>query len=276
MLSIITPSFGQLDWLKLASASVADQAGVEVEHIIQDAGSEGVEEFQSKFATGKTRFFVEKDEGMYDAINRGLKKARGQICAYLNCDEQYLPGTLKTVTGFFARHDDVDVVFGDMILVNDRGIPISYRRSILPTRSHIRFSHLNTATCSTFFRRRLLDRGFYFDPQWKTIGDAVWIERLLTEGIKMATIPKPLATFTMTGQNLGSSGISEAEVARWKGSNYSGKWVTRTGVILLHRLQKALAGAYRRRHVEVDIFTAESPTQRRHFAEDNVGFSWPT
>src|SRR5205807_8647188 len=78
MFSIITPSFQQLDWLRLALASVADQEGVEVEHIIQDAGSEGVQEIFRNSAEVSVhsrgynaKLFVEKDAGMYDAINRG-------------------------------------------------------------------------------------------------------------------------------------------------------------------------------------------------------------
>src|SRR4051794_32239348 len=117
MLSIITPSFRQLDWLRLAVASVADQSGVEAEHIIQDAGTEGIETLRASINTENIRLFVEKDAGMYEAVNRGLKKARGNICAYLNCDEQYLPGSLAKVANFFSTHPAVDVLFGDIILV---------------------------------------------------------------------------------------------------------------------------------------------------------------
>ena len=109
--SIITPSFRQLDWLKLCAASIADQAGVRVEHIVQDAGT-GPE--LEAWAAGQQTLtlHVEKDRGMYDAVNRGLRRATGQILAYLNCDEQYLPGTLAAVADYFSRHPEVDVVFG--------------------------------------------------------------------------------------------------------------------------------------------------------------------
>src|SRR5690348_16281526 len=93
--SIITPSFRNSDWLKLCIASVADQ-GVTAEHIVQDAGSDdGTQEWLLKDA--RVRAFAEKDGGMYDAVNRGLRRATGEILAYLNCDEQYLPGALSTV-----------------------------------------------------------------------------------------------------------------------------------------------------------------------------------
>ena len=53
---------------------------------------------------------------MYDAINRGFAKASGDILAWLNCDEQYLPGALAKVADHFARHPRTDILFGDIIL----------------------------------------------------------------------------------------------------------------------------------------------------------------
>jgi len=213
---------------------------------------------------------------MYDAINRGLRRARGEICGYLNCDEQYLPGTLAKVTEFFAAHPEVEVLFGDLVVVDAKGQPISYRRTILPTTRHIRHSHLNTTTCATFFRRELLNRGFYFDPNWKTIGDAVWVDNLLKQGVKMATLPEPLAIFTITGKNLGDTPTSRAEVQRWKGGSNAGAKFQTKAVVLWHRIRKAAAGAYRRRRVEIDVFTLLSPEKRQHVVGSNVGFHWPS
>ena len=111
--SIITPSFRQLDWLKLCAASIADQAGVRVEHLVQDAGSgetmlAWAAEWKRKCETEDGRFSfqlaMEKDDGMYDAVNRGLRRASGELLAYLNCDEQYLPGALATVADYFAKN----------------------------------------------------------------------------------------------------------------------------------------------------------------------------
>src|SRR5947207_3288616 len=100
--SIITPSFNPAPWLPLCIASVADQA-VDVEHIVQDAGStDGTLEWLRN--DGRVKAFVERDGGMYDALNRGLRRAQGDILAYLNCDEQYLPGCLQRVDAFFRDH----------------------------------------------------------------------------------------------------------------------------------------------------------------------------
>ena len=108
--TIITPSFGQLDHLACCIASVADQEGVEVEHIVQDGGTKGFADFAKQMAqqwpnrNGYKRIMVsEQDGGMYDAINRGLKRAKGKVCAYLNCDEQYLPGVLSMILASFQK-----------------------------------------------------------------------------------------------------------------------------------------------------------------------------
>ena len=273
-ISVVTPSFNQIVWLKLCAASIADQAGAEVEHIIQDAGTGGDLEVWAA-SQPNLRLFVEPDAGMYDAINRGLRRATGEICAYLNCDEQYLPGALGRVAKFFTSHPEVDVLFGDVILVDQQGTPLSYRRTVLPVRSHVRLAHLNTSTCATFFRRELLDRGFYFDTQWKAIGDAVWMERLLNGKIAMATIREPLAAFTFTGKNLGETAGSRSEARRWKG-DARGNRLNRVAAVLCHRLRKALAGAYRRRHLEIDIFTLQFPERRQRRIGKQVGFRWPS
>jgi glycosyltransferase involved in cell wall biosynthesis len=272
VISIVTPSFRQLNWLKLCAASVADQEGVEHEHIVQDAGT-GPELEQWARSIPRLSLCVEKDDGMYDAINRGLGKSRGGICSYLNCDEQYLPGTLTRVASFFDGHPDIDVVFGDAILIDKRGNPLSYRRTVLPSFSHVHYVHLNTPTCATFFRRRLLDRGFFFDTKWKVIGDQVWMEQLLLANVRMATLNEPLAVFTFTGENLGATRASSEEAARRRGPIIGARGRILAAKIS-HRFRKLFAGAYTFHEVNTDIYTLASPSRRQNL-QKRVGFSWP-
>jgi glycosyltransferase involved in cell wall biosynthesis len=280
MISIVTPSFNQIEWLRLAVASVADQDGVDYEHIIQDGGTDGVAEIlQSEFGNlvrdGKRlRVFVEKDAGMYDAVNRGLRRASGEICAYLNCDEQYLPGALANVARFFADRPEVDVLFGDAILINAGGLPLSYRRTILPSRSHLRLADLNTLTCATFFRRRLVEAGHLFPTHLKIAGDQYWIFQLLQAGVRMDVLQKPLSVFAFTGSNLSNSAQASEEKFAWLPPNEKpSRWLT-PPVVLWHRLRKLFAGAYRRRYVTVEIYTQDQPERRRQISS-SVGFRWP-
>ena len=134
--TIVTPSFGQLAWLELCIASVADQNGAgSIEHIVCDGGSAGIEEFKERMLAQfpetqnyRLEFVIGPDAGMYDAINKGLRRAKGDICSYLNCDEQLLPGSLAAVGDYFAKHADIDLVFGDTIVVGREGAPLCYWR----------------------------------------------------------------------------------------------------------------------------------------------------
>jgi glycosyltransferase involved in cell wall biosynthesis len=281
LISIVTPSFRQLDWLRLACASVADQTGIEVEHIVQDAGTAGIEELfaQAIPSASDTRhavyLFVEKDAGMYDAVNRGLAKAQGEICGYLNCDEQYLPGALKRIAVFFDANPKIEIVFGDVLVVDQNGKALSYRRAIHPSPNHIRVSHLSTFSCATFFRRRLFEQGHRLNPKWKSIGDAIWIHDMLRAGVRAAIYPQLLSVFTLTGTNLSTSDpVSKKEKEVWLAETGNPLPGARTWHITLHRAHKFLAGAYRKRTLDYKIHTLKSPSTRVGFIAHNIGGVW--
>ena len=155
--------------------------------------------------------FVEPDLGMYDALTKGIAKAVGDIISHLNSDEQYLPGTLGIVHRFFTRNPEIEVLFGDAILISADGTPLGYRRIVPPLRSHTVSCHLGTLTCSTFFRRSVVERGLSYKSEWRQIGDAALVLSWLDAGIKMAAIHQPLAVFTFTGINLGMGKAAEEE-----------------------------------------------------------------
>src|SRR5580698_4334684 len=126
--SIITPSFRSSAWLKLCIASVADQQGVEMEHIVQDSCSDdGTQDWLLR--DQRVKAFVEKDGGMYDAVNRGYRRATGDILAYLNCDEQYLPGALAAMKKFFTAHPRVEVALAGSIVTDGDGNYLCHRLS---------------------------------------------------------------------------------------------------------------------------------------------------
>lgn len=272
-ISVITPNYRQLDKLKLCAASVADQQGsFQHEHIIEDGGS-GVEfdkwASEQSFAVCKSQ----PDNGMYDAINRGFRKATGDIVAWLNSDEQYLPGTLEKVRRYFDGNPDVDIAFGDVVLVDESGEPLAYRQTILPTLGHIRTCHLSTFSAATFVRASVLEAGIFLDERWKVIADAVWVENILSAGFKAGLIGEPLAAFTMLGSNLGQSHqlyeerqAWEAELADQQGSKNAS--VER----FKHRLKKMAAGSYANRTLSMSLYTSEG-SPRRSF-KSTVGGRW--
>jgi glycosyltransferase involved in cell wall biosynthesis len=286
--SIITPSYEQLDWLRLCIASVQDQTddrpeAIRIEHLVEDGGSAGIGKMAEQAATLWTadrscyalRINSANDRGMYDAINRGLLRARGQILAWLNCDEQYLPGTLTKVGAFFADNPEVDVLFGDALLVGESGDILSYRRAVLPGRLHTQVAHLNTLSCAMFFRRRLIERGFLLDENSKAVADAKWVADLLDAKIPMAVLHQPLSVFVLTYTNLGQTELARQEGLAWRNQ---ASWLARAmthPLILRHRIAKLLSGAYGRRSLRTAYYTRSSPETRLEMSSHSVPFAWP-
>jgi glycosyltransferase involved in cell wall biosynthesis len=100
---------------------VARQTFRNFEHIVVDgASSDDTLDVLSRYRDHyPVRWISEPDNGMYEAINKGLGQARGSILAYLNSDDLYFPWTLETVAEKFARDPEADVVFGDALTIVD-------------------------------------------------------------------------------------------------------------------------------------------------------------
>jgi glycosyltransferase involved in cell wall biosynthesis len=261
--SIVTPSFRQSDWLRLCVASVADQ-NVPLEHIVQDPGSEdGTLEWAR--VDKRIKLFVEKDAGMYDAVNRGFRRASGSLLAYLNCDEQYLPGTLQTVAGWFDVHPDMEVVFGDIIKVDGQGRYLSHRKMQTPLLHHTLTCHLSTLTCGTFFRRSIFDRGFAFDPSWRTSGDGEWMVRMLRAGVKMGVLGTFTSVFVETGENLSRGALARSEALRLRQTAPAWARVAKPLIVLHHRFRRLFGGMYNTRPFTYEIYTKKSPGLRERF-----------
>jgi len=271
--SIVTPTFKQADWVRLCAASVADQVGVTFEHIIQDGGDgKGLEWLEGM---PSARLFVEPDRGMYDALTKGIPKANGDIIAHLNSDEQYLPGTLEVVNHFFIENPEIEVVFGDAILIDADGKPLSYRRIVSPLRSHTMACHLGTLTCSTFFRRSVVERGLSYKGDWRDVGDAALVLSWLDASVKMAAIHQPLAVFTFTGVNRSRGKTAKEEQSLFRPQSPSQHLMHPALIAAQHRVRKLLAGAYRRRNLSIEIFTLSSPERRQKVVAHKLGFGWP-
>ncbi len=242
-LSIITPSYNMLGYLKRCSASVADQGDVSFEHIVVDgASTDGTAEWLRQMP--RIRSISEPDRGMYDAINKGLRLARGEIVAYLNSDEQYLPGALRAVREHFRQHPEVDVVYGDMLAVNTDGTLVAYRKALTPRWYYIMSSHLYVSTCSTFIRRRVFDEGLVFRTDLQAVADTDFIVRLLRRGYRFSHLRRYLAAFTFTGANKSAAPASLRELHAYRRS--APLWVRVAALPLnaCRRLERLLVGIY--------------------------------
>jgi glycosyltransferase involved in cell wall biosynthesis len=121
LVSIVTPTLERLAYLERTLRSVRAQTYANVEHIVVDGGStDGTLELLERYAgTYNLRWISEPDRGMYDAINKGLRMATGEILAYLNSDDLYFPWTVEVAVEALAGHLEADVVYGDAIRMDE-------------------------------------------------------------------------------------------------------------------------------------------------------------
>ena len=279
--TIITPSFGQLDHLACCIASVADQEGVEVEHIVQDGGTKGFADFAKQMAqqwpnrNGYQRIMVsEQDGGMYDAINRGLKRAKGKVCAYLNCDEQYLPGVLSMIWASFQNNPSVDVVLGDVIVVGTDGEAVCHRKMVKPGLAHTWTCHFGALTAGIFFREKLVNEGLLFDTSYRAASDAEWFVRVLQSGKKVQPLRRTTSTFMESGENLGLSLTAKDERARLDNSAPLYFKVLRPVWVLVHRVRRLWSGAHRSEDVTYEIYLPKDSGRKAFFAK-RLRTTWP-
>lgn len=313
--SIITPSFNQLDWLRLCIASVRDQVphpnshsaiipppsavGAQrpgsffLEHIIQDAGTPGIEDLArelgaefhrngqlvfeatpsairySPSALGRIavlKIFSEPDAGMYDAINRGIKKAGGDFLAYLNCDEQYLPQCLPRVSEFFVNNPQVEMVSGGVLVVNRNGELISKRPGIKPWLWHVYTDHLPLFTAALFWRSQVTKPKYAkFDTRMTACADALWIIDRLRDGTKIQSITGYFAAFAETGTNLNLTDQSQAEQRFIFSISSPIAKLLRRFIIVAHRIRKVFLGCYLPQKISYQIYTTKLPLVREKF-----------
>ncbi|SRR6266568_7760960 len=265
--SIITPSYRSSQWLRLCISSVADQEGVELEHIVQDSCSDdGTQEWLPR--EPRVKAFIEKDQGMYDAVNRGFRRSNGDLLAYLNCDEQYLPGALKAVHDYLAEHPLVDVVFADTLVTDNQGNYICSRYSLVPRKRQL-WSRLPILTCALFVRRRVVHEfGLWFDTKWRDLGDFFWVAEMIRRRVRIAVLPRFTSVFTETGENMNltPNALRERRI-KWQ---MAPLWVRlfKHPFVILYRLRLAARGTLFQQPFDYSLYTLANPNQRvtRHVA----------
>ena len=236
--SIVTPNYNYGRFLKKALESVYSQLAepanlptcepanrpayapaerrpdIEIEHIVIDGGStddsvqilERWDSFVRGTAAAKEsrysfQYVSEPDKGQTDAINKGLRRATGDVVAWLNADEWYLPGKLALVAAAFAKHPNTDFLYGEPLFVDKDGNPIRIRRAHRFSKFVLYGCCCYIASCASFWRRRVLDDGHYLDPSYKVIMDGEYYCRLSKAGYRFRFLPATIAAFTWHDSN---------------------------------------------------------------------------
>ena len=213
--SIVTLSFNQGRYLERALRSVADQDYDDIEHIVVDAGSsDGSRRIIDRFRDRLAAVVLEPDRGAPDGLNKGFAIATGEIFAYLNADDEYLPGAVRAAVAAFRRHGDADVVVGHGYIVDAQGRPIRRFRSAPFSRWRFARGAAVVMQQSTFFRASAFRATRGFNVENRTSWDAELYLDLCLSGARVRLAEGYWSLFRLHADSISGHGRLSAESAR--------------------------------------------------------------
>ncbi|NWJ46547.1 MAG: glycosyltransferase [Chloroflexi bacterium] len=216
LITIVTPSYNHAEFIERTIKSVLDQQYPKLEYIIQDGGSsDNTVRILKRYSGQLTRWESAKDKGQAHAINLGFQNTNGEIMAYLNSDDLLLPGTLAYVAQFFIEHPQVDVVYGQRVIINEYDREVG--RWILPPHRHglpIMEDILSWADYipqeTLFWRRSLwekvggkIDENFQFAMDWELL------LRFRAANATFARLPRFLGAFRVHTEQKSQARIND-------------------------------------------------------------------
>jgi len=208
--SVVTPSLNQGRYISSTIRSVVTQDYPDIEYLVMDAASTDntltvLEQYAAQFP-GKLRYVSEKDRGQAHALNKAVAQTRGSIIGWLNSDDTYEPGAVRTAVEFFAQHPDVDLVYGNANFVDVNDEFITPCAHVEPFDWH-RLVHYTDFIVqpAAFFTRRAFEAVGGADESMHYAMDYDLFLKMAAK-FKVAYLPRVLANFKWIGQNKSALG----------------------------------------------------------------------
>jgi glycosyltransferase involved in cell wall biosynthesis len=205
LVSIVTPVLDRVETIATCLNSVAAQSYRPIEHIVVDGGSTDgtLELIQQHRPSFPFRWISEPDSGMYDAINKGMSIAQGEVLAYLNSDDLYPPWSVEVAVR--ALEPGVGLIYGDLgvLRVATDGRPARFHLQFYPDFELRHYSYIGTIGQPTaFWRRSLMDEIGLFDTQYHLIADCEYWLRAALRGARLRHVPELMAVQVEHGSTL--------------------------------------------------------------------------
>lgn len=198
LVSVVTPTYNQADFLRDTLESVLTQDYPHIEHqVIDDGSTDSTPQILAEYSD---RIAVERhaNRGQTPTINKGWERAKGDILTWLNSDDTFLPGAVTKAVEYLQNHPEVDIVFGDTLFTQSDGKPIerSQPRTEFDYRTFVLQCENPIAQPSAFIRREVIDDIGLLDPQFYYFMD--W-DFWLRAGIRhrIAYFPELFSTYRL-------------------------------------------------------------------------------
>jgi glycosyltransferase involved in cell wall biosynthesis len=190
--SIVTPSYNQARYLEQTMRSVLEQDYPRLEYFVIDGGSsDGSVEIIRKYADQLAGWVSEKDQGQADAINKGLARAGGEIVAWLNSDDYYLPGAVSRAVEVFERHPEAGLIYGNVLSVDGQGQAFNLQ-TFRPYALEDLMAFKIISQPAVFMRRSILGQAGWLDLSYDLLLDhQLWLR--LACRAPMIHLPETLA-----------------------------------------------------------------------------------
>ncbi len=187
--SIVTATFNAGGSIRRCLQSVRENRLAETEHLVIDNQSSD-DTLEKVRAFGNVRVISEKDNGIYEAMNKGIRSAGNELTAGLNADDASQTGTLEAVKERFESVPESDIVYGN-ILVNGR--------EVKPPEGIASFGGARIFHPAAFIRRSLFERIGYFDESFRICADLDFFLRAKESGAVFTYLDRPLTDFALGG-----------------------------------------------------------------------------
>lgn len=226
-ISIITVVYNNERTIKEAIESVFSQTYSNIEYVIIDGNSiDNTVKIINQYNDQLSYFISEKDNGIYDAMNKGIKASTGDVVGILNSDDLYQDSTvIQTIMDQFNQDLNLDIVFGDLVYVKSDNIDkvVRYWKSRPYFKKYFEMGNVPPHP-SLFVKRKVYEQAGYFDLNYKLAADYEFMLRIFKKyNFNSSYVNKIIVKMRLggaTNQSLSNIKRQNIEIINaWKNNN---------------------------------------------------------
>ena len=200
LISIVTPSYNQGDFIEETIRSVLLQGYPNLEYIIIDGGStDNSIEIIQKYKPFLAYWISEPDRGQSHGINKGFYKATGQLIGWQNSDDFYFPHAFEAAAKAAVRHNQYDVFYGSRCWLYTEEQNLIRDHHMSPFDLNKMIPNTNMSNQSTFFTKKIFENNNFIDESFNHCMDHEFFWRLIFRGYCFLFVPRIDGCFRMYG-----------------------------------------------------------------------------